>query len=295
MRAELALYARAEHAEGPSWDRQSARLWWVDITGQRVHCFDPVSGSDCSWNVGLDTGAVILTTSGAVLLAVPNGLVKFDPDTGTVGELIAVEAELPGNRLNDAKVDSTGRLWVGTMPYDKRLGVGGLYSIDSKREVVSQMRDLTIVNGPAFDDALSRLYVADTSAGLVYAADFDLHSGTIGARRVFVDLSGAGYWPDGMTVDNEGRLWVAVGCDSSVHCYSPDAALLERIELPVSNPTSVCFGGEQGSTLFITTSWYDISHAARLEQPLAGSIFTAQPGAVGAPAYRYADQVKARG
>jgi len=295
MRAELALSARAEHAEGPSWDRQSARLWWVDITGQRVHCFDPVSGADCSWYVGLDTGAVILTTSGSVLLAVPNGLAKFDPDTGTLGELIAVEAGLTGNRLNDAKVDSTGRLWVGTMPYDKRTGAGGLYSIDSQREVVSRMRDLTIVNGPAFDDVLSRLYVADTLAGLVYAADFDFHSGVVGARRVFVDLSGAGQWPDGMTVDREGRLWVAVGRDSAIHCYSPDATLLERIELPVSNPTGVCFGGEHGSTLFITTSWYDIDHAARLEQPLAGSIFTAQPGVVGASAHRYVDQVRTLG
>lgn len=289
MRAELALYARAEHAEGPIWDEASKRLWWVDITGQRVHQFDPSSGADCSWNIGLDTGAVVLTTGGSVLVAVPNGFATFDPESGQLGELIPVEAELPGNRLNDAKVDPTGRLWVGTMPYDRTPAGGALYSIEDDQRVRLRMSDLTIVNGPAFDLERSRLYVADTAAGLIYAADFDVATGEVGRRRVFVDLSGVGQWPDGMTVDSGGRLWVAVGRDSSVHCYSPDSILEERIELPVSNPTSVCFGGESGSTLYITTSWYDIDAQSRESQPLAGSIFAAAPGAVGAPAYRYRD------
>ncbi len=288
MKVELALAARAEHAEGPIWDSEAGVLWWVDITGHRVHCFDPASHRDCSWDTGCDVGAVALASGGQIILAVPNGFAQLNPDTGALIPLADVEADLPENRTNDAKCDSAGRLWVGTMAYDRREGHAGLYRMSGDLDVLEVASDLTIVNGPAFDDERGRMYLADTGAGLVYCYEFDPKSGDIGDRRVFVDLSASGGWPDGMTVDEAGGLWVAVGRNSAVHRYLPTGQHQESIKLPVTNPTSVAFGGPDGSDLYITTSWFDLSEQERTEQPLAGSLFVTSPGVAGAAANRFA-------
>lgn len=287
MTVELVLAARAEHAEGPIWDAATRALWWVDITGHRVHCFHPDSNRDCSWDTGCDVGAIAVGSDGNVVLAVPDGFARFDPKSGTLTPLASVEASMPENRTNDATCDSAGRLWVGTMAYDRREGHAGLYVLDPDLTVRQVESGLTIVNGPAFDDARGRMYLADTAVGLVYAYSFDPAAGQLGAREVFVDLSASGSWPDGMTVDDEGGLWVAVGRDSAVHRYLPDGRLDKKIGLPVTNPTSVAFGGEDGSLLYITTSWYDLSQQERARQPLAGSIFVDSPGVNGPPAHRF--------
>lgn len=291
MTVELALATRAQHAEGPMWDAATQVLWWVDITGHRVHCFDPQTNRDCSWDTGCDVGAVALAADGDIILAVPNGFASFDPASGQITPLADVEADMPENRTNDAKCDSAGRLWVGTMAYDRRSGHAGLYVLDPANPdpiTTQAVAGLTIVNGPAFDDELGRMYVADTAVGLVYRYSFDPVSGDVGAREVFADLSATGGWPDGMTVDHEGCLWVAVGRDSAVHRYRPDGQLDRKIRLPVTNPTSVAFGGAGGSLLYITTSWYDLSERERTEQPLAGSIFVDSPGVSGPSAHRFA-------
>ena len=288
MQASLALACRAEHAEGPIWDAATARLWWVDITGHRLHVFDPVSGQDCSWDTGQDIGAVALNESGTPVIALPNGFATFDTRTGQAHPLAAVEGAIPGNRLNDAKCDPAGRLWTGTMAYDRTEGAAGLYRMD-KTGVVRQMAaDLTIVNGPTFDPARNRMYLADTGHGHIYVYEYDPQTGEIGDREVFVDLTATGGWPDGMTVDSEGHLWVAVGRDWAVHRYTPTAQLDRTVTVPVSNPTSLAFGGASGEDLYITTSWFDLSPAERGDQPLAGSIFVCRPGVTGPAAVRFA-------
>ena len=288
MSVELAVNVRAEHAEGPCWNSADQRLWWVDITGHRVHCFDPKSGKDCSWDVGNDVGAVIPTRGPELVLALPDGLVRFDARTGSTRPLVDIESQSPENRGNDAKCDSTGRLWVGTMAYDRRPHHGGLYAVESDLSVRCAMPGLTIANGPAFDEHEGWMYVADTALGLVYRIEVDLSTGAVSdQRQVFVDVSDIG-WPDGMTVDDDGFLWLAVGQDSAVHRYGPRGQLDGKIELPVTNPTSVAFGGADGSSLFITTSWYDVAPEHRDRQPLAGSIFVDRPGVSGPAAAHFA-------
>jgi sugar lactone lactonase YvrE len=280
---ELAVNVGADHAEGPFWSTLDQRLWWVDITGHRVHCFNPTSGEDQSWNVGTDVGAVIATTRGDFLLALPGGIVTFDAITGSVDPLVDLESDMPENRGNDATCDSTGRLWVGTMAYDRRPDHGALYSVDRDLVVRRVVSGITIANGPAFDEARGWMYVADTGVGIVYRFGVDISTGEVSDQsEVFADLSNIG-WPDGMTVDNDGFLWLAVGRDSSVHRYSPTGVLDGKIDLPVTNPTSVAFGGSEALSLFITTSLYDVAPRDRASQPLAGSIFVDHPGVGGPP------------
>jgi sugar lactone lactonase YvrE len=285
---EVALSVRAQHAEGPLWDAATARLWWVDIAGERVHCFDPQSSEDRSWATGGQPGGVVLSTGGEPVVASPEGLAVLDRATGALDLRVPIEQDRPENRGNDIKVDSAGRVWVGTMAFDKRPRNAALYRVQGDR-ISRVVEDLTISNGPAFDEPNGRLYLADTALCVVDVFDLDVATGAIGNRRRFLDLSDDQVWPDGMTVDAEGMLWVALGRAGAVHRYRADGTLDGVVEVPTSNPTSLTFGGGggDGGDLYITTSWIDSER--RNEEPLAGAIFRCRPGVTGAPTPRYRD------
>ncbi len=284
--ADVALHLRAEHAEGPMWDAATSRLWWVDITRERVHCFDPTTGGDCSWASPGQPGGVVLDTAADPIVATPDGLAVLDLTTGTTRPCVPIEHGRPENRANDAKVDSRGRVWVGTMAYDKRPGNASLYRVEG--EIATCVVDgLTISNGPAFDDDDGRFYLADTAIGIVYVFDYDPATGDLGTRRQFLDFQPVGYWPDGMTVDHEGMLWIALGRAGAVHRYDRAGQLNTVVELPTSNPTSLAFGGADGGDLWITTSWYDLELDDRHHQPLAGAIYRCRPGVTGPASPRY--------
>lgn len=284
--AEVLLDIGARHAEGPLWDAASARLWWVDIVGERVHELDPRSGADQSWPTGGQPGGVIVRADGVPVIQAPDGLRTLDRATGRTDLTVGVELDRPENRGNDLKVDSRGVVWAGTMAYDKRAGNAALYRIVG--DSVSTMVDaLTISNGPAIDERNGRMYLADTALGIVDVFDHDLDAGEIGDRRRFLDVSDRGWWPDGMTVDVDGGFWVALGRSGAVHRYRPDGSLDAVVELPTTHPTSVTFGGPDGDELFITTSWFDVPADDRAAEPLAGAIFRCRPGVGGTPSPRW--------
>ena len=148
---DVALSIRAEHAEGPLWDAATARLWWVDITGRRVHCWDPATGNHSSWATAGQPGGVVLDGAGELVVASPEGLAVLDRGTGTMDLRVPIEQDRPENRANDVKTDSRGRAWVGTMAYDKRPGNAALYRVDGG-QAACVAGGLTICNGPAFDE-----------------------------------------------------------------------------------------------------------------------------------------------
>lgn len=282
---EVALDLRAQHPEGPLWDAESARLWWVDITGERVHSFDPLAGSDTSWATPGQPGGVVLTAEGEPVVATPEGLDVLDRSAGTTDLRVPVERNRPENRANDVKVDGHGRAWVGTMAYDKRPGNAALYRVEGDR-VTCVVDGLTISNGPAFDEHRGSLYLADTALCVVDVFDLDPQTGQVSRRRRFLDFGDRQLWPDGMTVDDEGMFWVALGQAGAVHRYRPDGTLDGIVEVPTSNPTSVAFGGPDGGDLYVTTSWTDC--ADKTAEPLAGAIFRCRPAVTGLPSPRVA-------
>lgn len=283
---EVVVGPGAQHGEGPLWDAASARLWWVDIAGQQVHCFDPDSGRQLSWATPWQPGGVVLDTLGRPVVAAPDGLVLLGTGDGRTTLLVPVEEDRPENRANDAKTDAHGRCWVGTMAFDKRPGNAGLYRVDREGATLV-VGGLTISNGPALDEPGGRMYLADTALCRVDLFDLEPTTGALGGRRPFVDLSAEGLWPDGMTVDDEGMLWVACGRAGAVRRYRSDGVLDGVVTVPTSNPTSVTFGGGDGGDLFITTSWFDLEPDARAREPLAGAVFSCRPGVTGRPAPRY--------
>lgn len=284
---EVFMDLRAQHAEGPLWDAETARLWWVDITAERVHCSDPATGIDTSWTTPGQPGGVVLGSTGDPVVATPDGLAGLDRVTGRTHLRVPVERDHPENRANDIKVDSRGRAWVGTMAFDKRPRNAGLYRVDGDG-VTCVVEGLTISNGPALDEAQERLYLADTALCRVDVFDLDPDTGDVSERRRFLDFSEVQVWPDGMTVDDDGMLWVALGRQGAVHRYRPDGRLDGVVEVPTSNPTSVTFGGVDGDSLYITTSWFDLEEHERAGQALAGALFRCRPGVTGQSSPRLA-------
>jgi len=266
---ELALEAGAALAEGPRWDARIERLLWVDIDGRALHRFDPATGEDETWPLPAKVGAAALTHDpGRVLVALADRLAMLDLAGGDVEDLVPLPHAHHGLRANDGSVDPVGRFWVGTMAEDDSRDKGALYRY-AGGELTTMLEPLSLSNG--LDWAGDRMYYVDSPIKRIEVMDYD---GEIANRRTFVTIEEGVGVPDGLVVDDEGGVWLALYGGAQVRRYSPDGELTEKLEVPADNVTAVWFAGNR---LFITT--------ARSPQPLGGSLFVAEPGVTG-PAAR---------
>jgi sugar lactone lactonase YvrE len=281
---ELVLDARAELGEGPLWDGRRGRLFWVDILRGRVHAFDPASGGCRSWEVGRSVGVAVPADSGGLVLGTSDGFGRLDLETGRFTLIAEVEADRPDQRMNDGKCDAAGRLWAGTMALDCRACAGSLYRLDRDGRVQVMRRDVTISNGLDWSLDGRLMYYVDSGTQSIAVFDFEPETGTMKNPRSLVSIPPELGMPDGLTVDAEGFLWVALWGGGAVHRYSPGGALDRVVRLPVSHPTSCVFGGADLRDLYITTATIALSPAERERQPQAGGIFRHRPGVAGRPA-----------
>ena len=280
--AELVLDARAGLGEGPLWDPRSSELLWVDIMAGLVHRFDPATGADTMVDVGQPVGAVVLRAAGGYALAVRDGFAVLD-ENGM--RLVApVDEAEPRLRMNDGACDSNGRFWAGTMHVDEFQGAGSLYRLEADGHVETVLGDVTISNGIGWSPDDTVMYYVDTMLG-VDAFDYDAPSGAISNRRRIVTIEEGAGLPDGLVVDAEGCLWLALWDGWSVRRYSPDGTLLGVVELPVARVTKPAFGGPTLDDLYITTAAPDEPDS---KQPHAGGIFLVRPGVGGLPANAFA-------
>jgi sugar lactone lactonase YvrE len=282
--SELVLDACATLGEGPLWDSRTSELLWVDITRGTVHRFDPKSGSDRAFDAGGYVGAVVPRAAGGYVLAVQSGFAVADDD-GTVRLFAEVEADRAETRMNDGACDSRGRFWAGTMNVDGVTCSGCLYRLDPDGSVARMATDVTISNGIGWslDDRV--MYFVDTTTGGVDAFDFEPETGAIAARRRLITIEdGAGY-PDGLTIDADGCLWVALWNGWAVRRYAPDGTQLGTVEVPVARVTKPAFGGDELTDLYITTAAADEPDP---QQPHAGGVFRARPGVAGRSANTFA-------
>lgn len=273
---EVAVATPAELAEGPLWDDREQVLRWVDIEVGELHRLDPHTGADHAVSLGLPVGAVALADNGGLVVAAGLGLAAY-----TDGALDWIAHVCRGRRVNDAKVDPAGRLLLGTLGGEQQAGAAALYRVD--RGAVSLITPATISNGLGWSPDGSLLYYVDTPLRRVDVFDYDVATGKCSARRTFVDLSAATGRPDGLTVDAEGGVWVAMSRGgAAVRRFGPDARPDEAIALPVPNVTSATFGGSNLRDLYVTT--------ARVGgHPLAGCVFVVSDvGVTGMPTGRYA-------
>lgn len=283
MEVELVVDAHAVLGEGPIWNPATEHLVWVDIMRSEVHEFDPITNIDSVIQIGRHVGTVVPRQCGGLVCAVDDGFVAVDDD-GRVTRLAHIEADIPTNRMNDGKCDSSGRLWAGTMPYDTvSPGVGALYRLDPDLSVHTVLHGITVSNGIGWslDDTL--MYYIDSPTRHVDVFDFDADLGTISNRRVLIDMTGDIGVPDGMTVDAEGYLWVAIAGGGQVRRYAADGSRDRVIKFPASLTSACAFGGPYLTDLYVTSISLSLSSHDLEKQPHAGGLFRTRPGPRGLP------------
>ena len=288
---ELVLDAKARLGEGAVWDAGPRLLYWVDIEGHEVHVFDPAAGRDRSFALGDYVGTVVPREKGGVALTLGRAFVALDLETRKVSVLAEPEEERArlGNRFNDGKCDPRGRFWAGTMAVSEAAAAGALYRLDPDRRVHRMLDAVSISNGIVWSANADLMYYIDTPTREVAVFDYDDATGAIANRRVAVRFPARHGWPDGMTMDAEGLLWIAEWDGGCVSRWDPATGkLARRVKLPVSRVTSCAFGGPGLDELYVTTAWSRLDPARRRAQPSAGSLFRFRPGVKGVPAHAFA-------
>jgi sugar lactone lactonase YvrE len=292
---ELLLDARVELTEGPTWDRARRSLTWVDLLGGRVNRvgLDGLEGP--SIEVGKRVGSAVPTADGAgLVLATDAGFARVDDRGGLeiVAEVPAVDGAVD-SFMNDGKCDARGRFWAGTVGVAEGGGPvpggGALYRLEPGGEATVARTGVTLSNGMDWSPDGRAFYYIDSRAGGIDAHAFDLDTGELGAPRRVVELGltpEAGF-ADGMCVDADGALWTAVWGTGEVRRYTPRGALDRTIRLPVTQPTSCTFAGDDLDVLVITTAWHLLSAAERDRQPHAGGVFCCRPGVSGQAAHPF--------
>ena len=283
---DVALRADAVLGEGPRWDAVRRRLVWVDIERHEVHFFDPAAGEDRRFVLDDRVGAAVPTEGDAVLVALAHRLALMQPD-GTLDELVSIPHGRHEMRLNDGACDPAGRFWVGSMTLDHEHAAAVLYRYE--QGALERVLDgITLSNGIGWSPDGRLMYYVDSLAYGIDVFDFETDSGRISGRRPFVDLAPGAGVPDGLTVDDDGCVWLALYGRGRVHRYRPDGELDGEVTLPVTNVTSCGFGGADGRSLFVTTATQELAPDELAREPLAGSLFVAEVGVSGPPARPFA-------
>ncbi len=285
---EVAVSIEAIVGEGAIWDGDKGVLYWLDILGNQLYVFDPRTGHNRAIDVGQAVGTVVPRASGGLMVALHNGFAALDLATEKLTPIADPERAIPANRFNDGKCDPAGRFWAGTMEFNGEPDRGALYCLDIDHSVTRKVEPVTISNGIVWSLDDRTMYYIDTARDNVRAWEYDLETGGIHNERVVIENGGPGHF-DGMTIDEEGMVWIAVFGGWGVRRYDPQSgALLETVRLPVEQITSCAFGGDDLDDLYITSCRYLMDEQALREQPLAGSLLRVKVKARGLPAFAYA-------
>ncbi|RXZ81302.1 SMP-30/gluconolactonase/LRE family protein [Paenibacillaceae bacterium] len=272
----------ADLGEGPSWLESASQLYWVDINKGLIHIHDPATSSNRMLDVGFKVGAAVPRQAGGLVLATVNGFYFIDTDTGHLSFIHDPESDVTGNRFNDGKCDAAGRFWAGTMGLTGQKGTGALYCLDTDLTVRKVIDNITCSNGLAWSADNKTMYYIDSPTKQVVAYDYDLAAGEISNGRVAVQIEDNTGVPDGMTIDDEGMLWVAQWGGHQVSRWNPATGeKLGMLPIPATQVTSCVFGGPRLDTLYITSARTGLNEQALAAEPLAGSLFRAVPGVRG--------------
>jgi D-xylonolactonase len=270
---------KAVLGEGPIWVGREQALYWVDIPEQRLFRWSEAEALRIR-ELGSHLCSLAPRQQGGFVGAGYDGFVAIDMETSRTHCLGNPEPDLDTNRFNDGKVDREGRFWAGTMDRFEREASGSLYRLDSDLAWTRVDTGYRVTNGPAFSLDGRTMYHTDSALQRIYA--FDLAAdGSAGNRRVFAEFGKGEGYPDGMTVDAEDCLWVAIWDGWCVRRLSPAGERLLELPVPVQRPTSCMFGGAGFDRLFITSASRGLTPEQRAMQPSAGGLFMTAPGVNG--------------
>jgi sugar lactone lactonase YvrE len=270
--------------EGPYWRPEDDALLWVDVARGHLYMTRVQLGETIT--IELDTvSAAFPAVGGGIITAGGHRLMlrATRPGEGWAGRIIAEAPARDGVRFNDASVDPAGRVWVGSMDIKEKEPLGTLYRLDTGGTLTPVVKGATVSNGIGWSPDGTRMYYNDSPLRRIDMFDYDQATGEAFGGRMFADLSGADGFPDGLTVDADGYVWVAMFAGGALRRFTPAGHQDAVLPLPVSQPTSCAFGGPGMADLFVTTAYRDLSEAQRAAEPLAGRLLRLRPGPIGLP------------
>jgi len=263
-----------EIGESPIWSVEEQALYWLDAEGHCVHRLNPVSGDYQRFNSVLALTAITFCASGGWLTATKEGLFHWDrqfTEHRFLGDPVAARESV---RLNDAVVDRQGRLWTGSLNEAKLEAADGeLFCMRSSLSIESMAESFAVANGISWSPDGLLLYISNMFEYKVEVFSQNISTATLSQRRTFITFSEADGMPDGLTVDAEGYLWVALWGGGKVCRYNPEGILDQTIHLPVANPTRCTFGGADLTELYVCSAWFGSDETQRKQQPMAGDLF----------------------
>lgn len=270
VEVEHVLSVQNALGEGPIWHIGEKALYWVDIESSCYYRYDPVTGTHQRIDVGVKVGTLAFRAAGGFVMATAKGYATWEPTTRSLQVIGNPEPDKPNSRFNDGAVDRRGRFWAGTLgdPYRN-----GLYRLDPDGKIHTMDTGIDISNGIGWSPDNKTMYFTDSTPRHIYAYDFDLESGNISNRRLFIDSSNRPGLPDGLTVDQEGFIWSARWDGSCVERYSPTGKLDRRISVPARHTTSVTFGGDDLRDLYITSARGELNDEEQGQPSMDGDLF----------------------
>lgn len=284
----LLVDAKADLGEGPLWSARDQAIYWTDIKVKKLNRYRLVDGAAHSWDMPDTIGwAVERRGKPGFVVGLAHAVAEVTLDPFTLTRRCDLETGLPGNRLNDAKVDPKGRVWFGTMDNAEKQHSGAFYRLDPDFSVHRVDHGYICANGPTFSPDGAIVYHTDSSMREIYRFDVQPDGG-LANKRVFARFSEEEGYPDGMTTDRDGWLWVAHWGGWRITRFRPDGARDRVVPMPVSQVTSCTFGGDRLDRMFVTSARIGLSDAQLAKEPLAGGLFEIDPGVTGLPTQQFA-------
>lgn len=274
QKANLIYDAKATLGEGPFWDYESEQLFWVDIEAGVLHCHYDKTKENSNWHLEEMVGAVVPSGKKTLILALETGIASFNYKTIDIQPMAVLENSDPNLRFNDGKCDPNGNLWIGTMHKNLKSGYGNLFKVGHDLQVTLQIKNTSISNGMAWSPDKTKFYYIDTAVYEVWQYDFDAVKAEISNGKPIFKIPESYGGADGMTIDQEGMLWIAHWGGGCVRRWNPNTAeVLAKIEVDAPHVTSCCFGGKDLKTLYITTARSGMSENNLKLYPHSGGLF----------------------
>lgn len=286
--AKLIWDAKAPLGEGPLWSARDNAVYWTDIKGHKLRRYRLADGGTDQWDMPEDIGwAIERRSKPGFVVGLRSGVAELSLDPLRITHRLAPEPDLPGNRLNDAKADSRGRIWFGSMDDSERAHSGNFYRLEPDFTAHRVDSGYICANGPTLARDGKVIYHTDSSERRIYKFDIAA-DGSLANKRVFVEFTEADGYPDGMTTDAEDHLWVAQWQGWGITRFRPDGSRERFVPLPVSQVTSCCFAGPKLDRLFVTSARIGLSPQQLEKEPQAGGFFEVNTGLTGLPTEQFA-------
>jgi sugar lactone lactonase YvrE len=286
LKTDILYLSDCELGESPVWDAALSVCYWVDITGKKMFVLNWLTHQVEVVQFSQMISLVVPGRKGDLILGMQGGIYRFNPKEGALNCLTDFGMDWKQHRCNDGIADSRGRLWVGTMDLDCKEAAGTVYCVNQELQITKQIENVTISNGMAWSPDDTRLYYIDSTSSLVRSYLYEPEEGTIRFEKNVVQVPKETGLPDGMAIDAEGMLWVAIWGGFGVARYNPaNGRQIGWVELPVPQVSSCCFAGEQLDVLVITTARQGMTPVELNKYPLSGHVFHVRPGVTGLPGF----------